>query len=63
MKANPFIEATLRISEGDKDLNRRKSLLIFFVLKAIEMRRIRLDITRAPIAKGVALKTYFKSGK
>jgi hypothetical protein len=36
---------------------------MFYVLKAIEISKIDVDTTRAPIANGAALKTKFKLGR
>ena len=63
MKEKPLIEATASISLAVSCLILKKSPSMLLVLKDIEMMVMRVERTKAPMAMGVALKTYLRSGR
>jgi len=63
IKEKPLIEATANTSLIERVFMAKKSELMLSVLKAIEMIVMTVERTNAPMAMGVALKTYFKLGR
>ena len=55
--------ATERIYFAVRDFILKKSLSILSRLNAMEMMVMTVERTKAPMAIGVALKTYFRSGR
>jgi len=63
MNAKPLMDATPSMSKAERLLKLKKSLSMLSLLKGIETIKVKVDATRAPIATGVSLKTYLRSGK
>ena len=63
MKEYEFTQATVSSSEAGICFIWKISHERFSVLKAIDMMRVVVASTRAPIPMGNALKTYFRSGR
>ena len=57
MKANPLTEATVKISIADNGLIFRKSLSMLSLLAKIDTMMTTIEVIRAAVATGVALKT------
>jgi hypothetical protein len=61
VKANPLIEATVRISLNPRGLKSKKDELILSKLPKRELIRVRVEMMRAAMATGLSMKTYFRS--
>ena len=63
INAKPFIDATPSTSNALRLLQLKNPPSMLSLLNGIDTISVKVEATRAPIATGVSLKTYLRSGR